>query len=90
MPGGTSAGAVGFGNFGSLLNSLTDIKATVDQPVPVDVTGQVSLDPASKVDVNVKVSVEGEGRVTGMSASSSGNAQGNVGTSMPHIKAGPR
>jgi TP901 family phage tail tape measure protein len=90
LVGGTSVGAVGFGNFGSLLNSLTDIKATVDQPVPVDVTGQVSLDPASKVDVNVKVSVEGEGRVTGMSASSSGNAQGNVGTSMPHIKAGPR
>jgi len=90
LTGGTSAGGTGFGNFGSLLNSLTDIKATVDQPVPVDVTGQVSLDPASKVDVNVKVSVEGDGRVTGMSAASSGNAQGRVGTSMPHIKAGPR
>jgi TP901 family phage tail tape measure protein len=89
LVGATSAGAVGFGNFGSLLNSLTDIKATVDQPVPVDVTGQVSLDPASKVDVRVNVSVDG-GRVTDMSASSSGNAQGSVGTSMPHIKAGPR
>lgn len=59
-------------------------------PRPVDITGQVTLDPASKVDVNVKVTVEGEGRVTGMSAVSSGSAQGNVGTSMPHIKSGAR
>ncbi len=57
---------------------------------PIDVTGKVELDPSSKVDVNVKISVEGDGRVTSMSASSGGNAQGNVGTSMPHIKAGPR
>jgi TP901 family phage tail tape measure protein len=106
MPGGTSAGAIGFGNFGSLLNSLTDIKATVDQPIPVDVTGKVDatvqqpvpVDVTGKVDaevkgaatVNVRVQVEGGGRVTGMSAESTGNIRANVGTSMPQIKAGPR
>jgi TP901 family phage tail tape measure protein len=104
MPGGTSAGTVGFGDFGSLLNSLTDIKATVEQPidvtgkvdatvqqpVPVDVTGKVDAEVKGAATVNVRVQVEGGGRVTGMSAQSSGTIQANVGTSMPHIKAGPR
>jgi hypothetical protein len=72
----------------SLLGKLTDIKATVDQPIPVDVTGKVAVE--GKVDTRVTISVDGPGRVTGMSTTSSGHAQGNVGTSMPHIKAGPR
>ena len=51
---------------------------------------RVTLDPNSKAQVDVRVRVEGEGRVVGMSAESSGNIRANVGTSMPHIKAGPR
>jgi len=58
-------------------------------PRPVDVTGKVELDPSSKATVQVMVKVDG-GQITGMSAQSSGNIQANVGTSMPHIKAGPR
>ena len=50
---------------------------------PVDVTGKVQLE--GKAEVNVTVKVEGEARVTGMSATSSGNIKTNVGASMPHM-----
>lgn len=61
---------------------LDGITAEVKQPV--DVTGKVQLDPASRAEVRVTVDVRGDGRVTGMSASSSGHIRANVGTTMAH------
>lgn len=58
-----------------------NITAKVESPVPVDVTGKVALDPASKVDVNVNVKVQGQATVTGQSVTAGGNAKGSVGTS---------
>lgn len=58
-----------------------NITAKVESPVPVDVTGKVALDPASKVDVNVSVKVQGQATVTGQSVTAGGNAKGSVGTS---------
>jgi hypothetical protein len=66
------------------------IDAVVQQPVPVDVTGKVEAEVTGAATVSVRVAVEGGGRVTGMSAESSGHIKANVGASMPHIKAGPR
>ena len=43
-------------------------------------TGKVELVGAAQVSVTVKV--DGDGRVTGMNSSSSGNVKANVGTSM--------
>lgn len=56
------------------------VKATVEHPVPVDVTGKVGLDPASKVDVNVRVQVQGQATLTGQSVTASGNARGSAST----------
>ena len=55
------------------LAPLKDIKATVQTPIPVDVTGKVGMDPNSKAQVAVTIKVEGPGRIAGMSTSSSGN-----------------
>jgi len=55
---------------------------------PVDVTGKVDLQ--GQATVNVRVQVEGPGRVIGMDATSNGHIRAEAGTSMPHIKAGPR
>ena len=60
--------------------AFAKMTAEVKTPVPVDVTGKVSLDPASKVDVNVSVKVQGPAAITGQSATASGNARGSVGT----------
>jgi hypothetical protein len=78
------------GDRGNLPGVADKGRATVQQPVPVDVTGKVQAEVVGKVDTSVLIQVEGLGRVVGMSTTSSGNAQGNVGASMPHIKAGPR
>lgn len=59
-------------------------------PRPVDVTGKVEAEVKGQATVNVRVQVEGPGRVVGMDASSSGHIRAEAGTSMPHIKAGPR
>lgn len=50
-------------------------------PAPIDVTGKVQMDPASKATVQVNVKVDG-GTVTGMSATGGGNIKANVGVSM--------
>lgn len=63
----------------SRLPDLSKVTAVVQQPI--DVTGKVALDPASKVDVNVSVKVQGQGTVTGQSVTAGGNARGSVGTS---------
>lgn len=65
---------------------FSGIVARVEQPIPVDVTGKVELVGAAQVSVTVKV--DGDGRVTGMNSSSSGNVKANVGTSMGHAAAG--
>ena len=65
----------------SRIGSGENFTAKVETPVPVDVTGKVALDPASKVDVNVSVKVQGQATVTGQSVTAGGNARGSVGTS---------
>jgi TP901 family phage tail tape measure protein len=47
--------------------------------------GNVNAKLEGKADVSVTVRVEGEGRVTGMSTSSSGHVRASVGTSMPQV-----
>lgn len=64
------------------------IRATLDGRVPVDVTGK--LDPVKlegSATVSVSVKVDG-GKVTNMSASSSGHIKANVGTSMAGASGG--
>jgi hypothetical protein len=80
MPFADAEGALGERGRG-VHQPTSPIAAEVKQPIPVDVTGKVQIDPASKVAVNIRVQVDGPGRVTGMTAASSGNAAGNVGTS---------
>lgn len=63
----------------SRLPDLSKVTAVVQQPI--DVTGKVALDPASKVDVNVSVKVQGQATVTGQSVTAGGNVRGSVGTS---------
>lgn len=53
------------------------IKATVEGPVTATLEGQAN--------VAVTVKVEGDGKVTGMSSTSSGNVKASVGTSMGHL-----
>lgn len=64
-------------------DALRDLRAVVDAPVPVDVSGK--LDPVeikgqAKVDVMVKVT--GPAQVTGISQSSSGHVRADAGTAM--------
>jgi hypothetical protein len=62
---------------------MSNIKATVDQPIPVNVTGK--LDPVElkgQGQVNVTVKVAGPGQVTGMSSSSSGHIRVDAGTAL--------
>ncbi|QEN87728.1 phage tail tape measure protein [Labrys sp. KNU-23] len=73
---------------GGLLSTLDEIarnllqgKGQTQPQAPVDVTGKVQLDPASKVAVDVRVKVDG-GTVTAMSTNAGGNAKANVGVSM--------
>ncbi len=66
------------------LAGLGGLKATVEQPVPVDVTGKVQLEGQASVSVTVKV--DGPGKVEGQSASSSGNIKVSTGASMPGAK----
>jgi len=74
-----------------------DLKNRIAAGPAVDAMGRLDRHDLSglkaelegKADVSVTVRVEGEGRVTGMSATSSGAIRADVGTSMPHIKAGP-
>lgn len=52
---------------------------------------RVSLDPNSKVEAFIKVELSDGLRAVNMGAQSSGSVQGNVGVSMPHLRAnGPR
>ena len=82
-------------NITPMLQRLEDVlgpgklEAVVTQPV--DVTGK--LDPVElqgAATVTVKVITDQGSRVGAMSAESSGHIRANVGTSMPHIKAGLR
>ncbi|AMJ60940.1 phage tail tape measure protein [Bosea sp. PAMC 26642] len=61
-----------------------DITAKVVDPVKVDVTGTVGMDPSSKALIEVRVKAEGV-TVTGMTASDSGNVRASVGASMGHL-----
>jgi hypothetical protein len=47
--------------------------------------GKVQAEVKGQAEVKVTVAVEGGGRVTGLSATSSGNIKASAGTSMPHI-----
>jgi TP901 family phage tail tape measure protein len=68
--------------------------APLPPPRPVDVTGKVEADVTGTIStthvVKVEASPELIARVTSMQASSTGPVKASVGTSMPHIKAGPR
>lgn len=63
------------------LTPLKDLKATVQTPIPLDVTGKVGMDPNSKAVVAVTVKVDGPGRIAGMSTSARGNVS-TEGTAM--------
>ncbi len=61
--------------------ALAGIKTEIGKPQPpVDVN--VSMNPDSKSDVNVTIRVQGEGQVTGVSATSSGNIRANPGVAL--------
>jgi TP901 family phage tail tape measure protein len=80
------------GKVEAVLSQPIDLTGKVEAVVtqPVDVTGKVEAEIVGQATVNVRVQVEGGGRVVGMGAESTGNIRANLGTSMPHIKAGPR
>lgn len=69
---------------GRAMMGLPDPSATqsVRLAEPMDITGKVAMDPASKADVNVTIRVQGEGQVTGVSATSAGNIRANPGVSL--------
>ncbi|WP_210485367.1 phage tail tape measure protein [Microvirga antarctica] len=76
-------------NITPMLQRLEDVLAK-----PLDVSGKVEADVTGTIStthvVRVEASADLLARVTSMSASSTGPIRSNVGTSMPHIKAGPR
>ncbi len=80
----------GIGASGKIEATVKPDQITAKVTEPVDVTGKVEAEITGAAQVAVTVKVEGGGQVTNMSASSSGNVRASVGTSMPHIKAGPR
>lgn len=62
-------------------DALRDLRAVVDAPVPVDVSGK--LDPVEiKWQAKVDVKVTGPAQVTGISQSSSGHVKADAGTAM--------
>lgn len=71
------SGAQAFSPTG-LRSALSGLTAEVKKPV--DVTGKVEL--KGRGDVNVRVTVDGPGRITGLSASSEGNIRAKASTTM--------
>ncbi|WP_141701225.1 hypothetical protein [Methyloceanibacter methanicus] len=61
----------------------------IDITGKVDVTGKVDSELKGQADVNVRVHIDGPGRVKGMSATSEGHIRANVGTSTMDIGVKP-
>lgn len=80
QPGGMAVppGLTAFGKPGDIRAALEGLKAKVEHPV--DVTGKVKLE--GQAQVNVRVQVDGPGRVTSMGATGSGHIAPKVSTTM--------
>ena len=68
--------------FDELVRGVGKLEAEVTGPIPAEVSGPVTAELKGRADVNVKVQVQGPGRVTGLSARSQGDIAADVGVGM--------
>lgn len=68
--------------FADIAHEIGTLTAEVTGPIPAEVRGPVTADLKGQANVNVRVQVQGPGRVTGMSAQSQGHIAADVGVGM--------